>query len=240
MAQDAIEAGHVRLNGERPETARTVKVGDRLELRLNQLEYHLEVRAVGKTRPGAGGARVVLESEDSMARREARQLELKAEYASFPHGESRPTKKPVGSSPAFVRGLARLTKPAWAWCAAVLFSVTRSARWAALNVVSCAYLVFTRVSDAPSTASRAVKAAVCRVLLLLFFFLSATSPYWGCIWFAGADALGDCRAGIHAITGARDRAGFLGWLADRHWPAASAGAPDHLAGGAQFCRLVSG
>lgn len=94
LAQDAIEAGHVRLNGERPKPARTVKVGDRLELRLNQLEYHLEVRGLSEKRGPAPVAReLYFESEDSVARREARQLELKAEYASFPHGESRPTKK---------------------------------------------------------------------------------------------------------------------------------------------------
>lgn len=94
LAQDAIEAGHVRLNGERPKPARTVKPGDHIELRLHQLEYHLEVRGLSEKRGPAPVAReLYAENADSVARREARQLQLKAEHASFPHGDSRPTKK---------------------------------------------------------------------------------------------------------------------------------------------------
>ena len=58
LAQDAIDAGHVRLNGERPKPSRTLKPGDKLELRLNQLEYHLEVRALSERRGPATVARM--------------------------------------------------------------------------------------------------------------------------------------------------------------------------------------
>ena len=59
----------MRLEWRAPETARTVKVGDRLELRLNQLEYHLEVRGL---------------SENAAQRRWRRELCLKAKTACPP------------------------------------------------------------------------------------------------------------------------------------------------------------
>lgn len=106
LAQDAIDAGHVRLNGERPKPSRTLKPGDKLELRLNQLEYHLEVRALSERRGPATVARALYhEDADSIARREARQLQLKAEHATFPHGEGRPTKKTRRQLSQFKDGL---------------------------------------------------------------------------------------------------------------------------------------
>ena len=50
LAQEAIEAGHVRLNGERAKPAKTLKVGDQILLKLNQLEYHLTVLALSERR----------------------------------------------------------------------------------------------------------------------------------------------------------------------------------------------
>ena len=45
------------------------------------------------------------EDADSIARREARQLQLKAEHATFPHGEGRPTKKTRRQLSQFKDGL---------------------------------------------------------------------------------------------------------------------------------------
>ncbi len=94
LAQEAIDGGHVHINGDRAKPARAVKVGDEIELRLNQLVYQLEVIALAERRGPATEARLLYhESEASQAAREARTLELKAGWASFPQGDGRPTKK---------------------------------------------------------------------------------------------------------------------------------------------------
>lgn len=94
LAQAAIDAGHVSLNGDRAKPAHAVKVGDRVGLRLNQLEYALTIRAVSDKRGSATIARELYEeSAESIARREERLLQLKAEHATFPYSERRPTKK---------------------------------------------------------------------------------------------------------------------------------------------------
>jgi ribosome-associated heat shock protein Hsp15 len=38
LAQQAVEGGHVRLNGERVKPARALKAGDRLEIRIGAYE----------------------------------------------------------------------------------------------------------------------------------------------------------------------------------------------------------
>ena len=94
LAQEAIDGGHVHINGDRAKPARAVKVGDAIELRLNQLVYQLDVIALAERRGPATEARQLYhESEASQAAREARSLELKAGWASLPHGDGRPTKK---------------------------------------------------------------------------------------------------------------------------------------------------
>jgi len=94
LAQEAIEAGHVRLNGERAKPAKTLKVGDQILLKLNQLEYHLTVLALSERRGSATLAQQLYqESAASLAAREQRQLELKALYAGSDLGQNRPTKK---------------------------------------------------------------------------------------------------------------------------------------------------
>ncbi len=92
LAQEAIEAGHVRLNGERAKPAKTLKVGDQILLKLNQLEYHLTVLALSERRGSATLAQQLYqESAASLAAREQRQLELKALYAGSDLGQNRPT-----------------------------------------------------------------------------------------------------------------------------------------------------
>ncbi|MDF0604979.1 S4 domain-containing protein [Neisseriaceae bacterium TC5R-5] len=94
LAQDAIELGRVQLNGERVKPSRVVRVGDRLLLRINQLEYHVEVLVLASQRRSAPEAQQLYrEDAASIAAREQRSLLLKAERSSFPHGEGRPSKK---------------------------------------------------------------------------------------------------------------------------------------------------
>ena len=94
LAHEALELGRVLVNGDRVKASRVVKEGDRLFLRINQLEYNVEVLQLATQRRPAKEA-VLMYSEDaaSIAAREERVLLLKAEHASFPHGDGRPTKK---------------------------------------------------------------------------------------------------------------------------------------------------
>ena len=85
LAQDAIEAGHVSLNGERAKASRLVKTADRIELRLNQLEYVLDVLLPLDRRGSATVARTMYqETAESVAERErlAEQHRLAPEPAS--------------------------------------------------------------------------------------------------------------------------------------------------------------
>ncbi|AXE32129.1 RNA-binding protein [Chromobacterium phragmitis] len=94
LAHEALELGRVLVNGDRVKASRVVKAGDKLFLRLNQLEYNVEVLQLAtQRRPAKEAVLMYREDEASIAAREERALLLKAEHASFPHGEGRPTKK---------------------------------------------------------------------------------------------------------------------------------------------------
>jgi len=79
LAQQAVEGGKVKLNGERVKPAREVKPGDALAIRIGEYEWLLSVKALAERRGSAELARgLYLESEESRARRqqmvEARRL----------------------------------------------------------------------------------------------------------------------------------------------------------------------
>ncbi|KUM02888.1 RNA-binding protein [Chromobacterium subtsugae] len=94
LAHEALELGRVLVNGDRVKASRVVKEGDRLFLRINQLEYNVEVLQLAtQRRPAKEAVLMYREDAESVAAREARMLLLKAEHASFPHGDGRPTKK---------------------------------------------------------------------------------------------------------------------------------------------------
>ncbi|BEV70606.1 RNA-binding S4 domain-containing protein [Paludibacterium sp. THUN1379] len=94
LAHEAIELGRVLVNDDRVKPSRTVNVGDRLFLRLNQLEYHVTVLGLSAQRKSAREVHLLYEERaESLAAREEKAALLRAERASFPHGEGRPTKR---------------------------------------------------------------------------------------------------------------------------------------------------
>ncbi|WP_028535310.1 RNA-binding S4 domain-containing protein [Paludibacterium yongneupense] len=94
LAHEALDLGRVLVNGERAKSSRLARVGDALLLRINQLEYHIEVRVLsGQRRPAVEARTLYSEGAESVAAREAKQALLSAGRASFPHGDGRPTKK---------------------------------------------------------------------------------------------------------------------------------------------------
>ena len=94
LAHEALELGRVQVNGERAKASRYANLGDTLLIRINQLEYHIEITGLVNQRKSAKEVHA-LYREDPVAQgvSEEKALLLRAERASFPHGEGRPSKK---------------------------------------------------------------------------------------------------------------------------------------------------
>lgn len=78
LAQAAIKAGHVSVNGERPKPSRGLCKGDRLLVRRSPLEYAVLVIGLAKQRVSAALVPTLYhESAESIARREHISAQLK-------------------------------------------------------------------------------------------------------------------------------------------------------------------
>ena len=94
LAHEALELGRVLVNGERVKASRVARVGDLLQVRIDKLVYNVSILALASQRRPAAEARLLYsESEESIAAREHQIGLQKAEHASFPYGDGRPTKK---------------------------------------------------------------------------------------------------------------------------------------------------
>jgi ribosome-associated heat shock protein Hsp15 len=94
LAQEAIEGGHIRMNGERVKAARSLKVGERLEIRIGSYEWQISVRALSIRRGPATTARLLYEeSEESRLRRQAQVAEQRARANPSAALCGRPTKR---------------------------------------------------------------------------------------------------------------------------------------------------
>ncbi len=92
LAVEAIEAGHVTLNGDRAKPAKLLKVGDAIVVRRAPFEQAIAVKALSDKRgPAAAAALLYEESAESRTRREALAARMKAEPQ--PRFKGRPTKK---------------------------------------------------------------------------------------------------------------------------------------------------
>ncbi|TCP13845.1 heat shock protein Hsp15 [Crenobacter luteus] len=94
LAHEAIELGRVLVGGERVKASRVAREGDELLVRVGQLEYRVTILSLSTQRKGARDVGL-LYSEDDASRlaREEKVALLKAERASFPYGDGKPTKK---------------------------------------------------------------------------------------------------------------------------------------------------
>ena len=94
IAQQAIAASQVKLNGARVKPAHELKLGDSLAIRIRELEWKVSVVALSDKRgPAAVARELYRESEDGRAERQ-RRMDLKrwgAEPAATLKG--RPTKR---------------------------------------------------------------------------------------------------------------------------------------------------
>ena len=73
LAQQAVAAGRVKLNGERIKAAHAVKPGDGLVIRIAEFDWSIAVRALSERRGSAPQAQLLYEeSEASRAERQKR------------------------------------------------------------------------------------------------------------------------------------------------------------------------
>jgi ribosome-associated heat shock protein Hsp15 len=92
LAVQAIEAGHVSVNGERAKPAKALKPGDTVVVRRPPFEHTVLVTALSERRgPAAEAALLYEETEESRARRTVLAAEMKA--LPSPRFKGRPTKK---------------------------------------------------------------------------------------------------------------------------------------------------
>lgn len=93
LAVDAINGGKVELNDARAKPAKTVRPGDELRIRKDAFEFHVQVLDVAEQRGPAKLAQTLYEEfADSIERREALRVQLRAQSAAFPQPRGRPDK----------------------------------------------------------------------------------------------------------------------------------------------------
>ena len=95
-AQQAIEGGKVRLNGERTKPSKDVKAGDRLSISIGAYDWHITILKVSSNRGSAPVARLLYE-EDEQSRKQREDAIAKRRVTFEPavarKGEGRPTKR---------------------------------------------------------------------------------------------------------------------------------------------------
>ena len=94
IATDAVESGKIKLNGERPKPAKSVKVGDKLEVRTGPYTFAIAVLGLSDKRgPAPVAQQLYAESPESLAARQLLSQQLRADAGSAPLFRGRPTKK---------------------------------------------------------------------------------------------------------------------------------------------------
>jgi ribosome-associated heat shock protein Hsp15 len=92
LAADAVESGKVTMNGARLKPAKAIGAGDRLDIRLGQYHFEVEVLALSNRRgPAPEAQKLYRESDESRARRAEIAANLKA--LPQPAFKGRPTKR---------------------------------------------------------------------------------------------------------------------------------------------------
>ncbi len=94
MASEAINGGHVHLNGSRPKPSRTLALGDELTIQKGQDSFSITVLLLADKRGPASIAQQLYE-EDEASRRKREQLaeQRRLEAAAQPRQQRRPDKK---------------------------------------------------------------------------------------------------------------------------------------------------
>lgn len=93
LAAEAIDRGRVAINDQKIKPAKTVAVGDRVEIRINNYQYTIEVLGLSNKRGSAPQAQQLYrETEESREQRALLAARLKAQPQPF-FTKGRPTKR---------------------------------------------------------------------------------------------------------------------------------------------------
>ena len=94
LCAQAIDAGQVRINGERAKPARNMRVGEVVSIRKSGIVCEVTVTALADRRGNAtDAAKLYLETEASAAAREEAWLARRAAESAQPRFPGRPTKR---------------------------------------------------------------------------------------------------------------------------------------------------
>jgi len=94
LAQQAVEGGKIKLNGERVKPAKDLRTGDRLDLNIATQDWTITVLALSDKRGPASVAQTLYEETPESVARRAQQSVLR-KLAAEPSGQrhGRPTKR---------------------------------------------------------------------------------------------------------------------------------------------------
>ena len=94
LAAEAVEGGKAHLNGVRVKPAKTVNIGDTLEIRIGLFQFIVVVCGLSPRRgPASEAAKLYQETGESRSAREALAAQLKAEAIHGEERQGRPTKR---------------------------------------------------------------------------------------------------------------------------------------------------
>lgn len=94
LATEAINGGHVHLNGARVKPARSVQLDDEVRIRKGSLEFIIHVRALSDRRgPPSVAQTLYEETEDSHRQREQRSAQRRLKADAGPRPDTRPSKR---------------------------------------------------------------------------------------------------------------------------------------------------
>ena len=95
LASEAAEGGKVHVNGQRAKPGKEIRVGSRLDISKDGLQWQIEVVVLpAQRRPAAEAVGFYLETEDSRTRREAAIEALRTARLATPlQTDSKPTKR---------------------------------------------------------------------------------------------------------------------------------------------------
>ncbi|HET9748623.1 MAG TPA: RNA-binding S4 domain-containing protein [Casimicrobiaceae bacterium] len=92
LAAEAIDTGHVRVDGERVKPAQTVRCGARVSIRKREATFDVDVQALSEQRgPATQAAKLYRETAESVAARERLRTERAQAHANA--AAARPTKR---------------------------------------------------------------------------------------------------------------------------------------------------
>lgn len=94
LATQAVEAGKVKLKGERVKPAREIRPGDKLSIHIGDSEWQIEVLALSLRRGPAPVAQALYQEDAaSLARRQQQAAERRAQIDPGSKIKGRPTKR---------------------------------------------------------------------------------------------------------------------------------------------------